>query len=108
MSSETCSASGWSGRSPVRSSLAGFWLLMSAYLARPLGLTLQRLETIKSWINEDRTLIAPIARVVGYDEARTARKNLAMNIALSTIFLIAGWLLSNIATPTYLGNIFRH
>jgi hypothetical protein len=67
-----------------------------------------RLEQIKGWITTDGDLLPLIAKVAGDVEGRFLRRNLAVNVALSTIFLIAGWLLSIVATPTNLGHIFTH
>jgi hypothetical protein len=66
------------------------------------------LEQIQSWITADSDLLPLIARVAGNAEEKYMRKNLLMNVVLSTIFLIAGWLLSIAATPSILGDIFRH
>jgi hypothetical protein len=50
-------------------------------------------------------LAAKVVRVV---EGRFVRKSFALNVVLSTVFLIAGWLLSNFATPVDLGRLFGH
>jgi hypothetical protein len=68
----------------------------------------ERLGQIKMWITTDGDLLPLIAKVAGDVEGRFLRRNLAVNVVLSTIFLIAGWLLSTVATPTNLGHIFRH
>ncbi len=66
----------------------------------------QRLSDIKQWITEDSDLLPLIARVVGDIESKYMRRNLIINILLSTIFLLAGWLLSIVATPTNLVHLF--
>jgi hypothetical protein len=68
---------------------------------------LKRLEQIQEWITIDGDLLPLIARVAGNVESKFLRRNLVLNVVLSTIFLIAGWLLSTVATPIDLGHIFR-
>jgi hypothetical protein len=66
-----------------------------------------RLEQIREWITTDGDLLPLIARVAGNIEGKFVRRQVLVNLVLSTIFLIAGWLLSTVATPIDLGHIFR-
>jgi hypothetical protein len=73
-----------------------------------LSVRMDRLGQVKAWITTDGDLLPLIARIVGMRESQFLRKNLIWSIILSTIFLIAGWLLSTIATPATLGALVPH
>jgi hypothetical protein len=63
----------------------------------------QRLEQVQDWILSDRAMLPLIAKAVGVDERTFVRRSFWLNVVLSTIFLIAGWLLSTFASPVDLG-----
>jgi hypothetical protein len=73
-----------------------------------LSVRMDRLGQVKAWITTDGDLLPLIARIVGMRESQFLRKNLIWSIILSTIFLIAVWLLSTIATPATLGALVPH
>ncbi len=73
-----------------------------------LDATAERLKYIRDVLNTDPALVPHVARAVGVEEGKYLRRNLMLNVVLSTIFLIAGWLLSTVATPTTLSRIFGH
>ena len=58
-----------------------------------------QLEQIRSWIQSDADILPSIRKIFEDDERKRARQALLINIALSTIFLLAGWGLSLIASP---------
>jgi hypothetical protein len=66
------------------------------------------LQDIRKWLTEDGDLLPLIAKVVGDIEGTYLRRNVIVNILLSTVFLIAGWLLSTVATPGNLVRLFGH
>ena len=57
-------------------------------------------------MNADPDLLAPIGRFVGVQVGTSFWKNLTWSIILGVIFLLAGWLLSIVATPTTLSTFF--
>jgi hypothetical protein len=75
---------------------------------RLLVVRINRLQQIQEWLAIDGDMLPSIAKVAGVVEGKFLRKNLVMSVVLSTIFLIAGWLLSTVATPIDLGHIFTH
>lgn len=56
----------------------------------------------------DPDFVAKVAEAVSSVEGKSFRKNLVVSIVLSTIFLIAGWLLSIVATPATMGALLHH
>lgn len=69
---------------------------------------LEHMTQIRTWLNTEPELRPMAKRFVGELESRSLRQNVMLNVVLSTIFLLAGWLLSVVATPTLLARVFGH
>lgn len=71
-----------------------------------LSAQIERLQMLQSWMKEDPTIVGPVGRAVGAETGQSFRKNLFWSVILGVVFLLAGWLLSVIATPATFGSFF--
>jgi len=76
----------------------------AAEIVSGLDQRIERLSHVRDWIDEDNELANLIDKVIGGQVAAAMCRQRAFNVAFNIVFLIAGWLLSLLATPD---NLFR-
>jgi hypothetical protein len=67
----------------------------------------RRLERVRDWIDEDQELARLIDSVIGRQAKRAERRQHRMNLVYTRIFLVAGWFLSLVSTPTTLATLLH-
>jgi hypothetical protein len=63
---------------------------------------IERLAQVRDWIDEDDELAGLIDSVIARRIRDSERRQARFNVALNAVFLLAGWLLSLVGTPTAL------
>lgn len=67
-----------------------------------------RLMQVRDWIQQDGDIARLLDTVIGNQVRSSERRQARMNIILNVIFLVAGWALSVIATPSAITALFHH
>jgi hypothetical protein len=69
---------------------------------------LMRLMQVRDWIQQDGDIARLLDTVIGNQVRKSERRQARFNIILNVIFLVAGWALSVIASPSAIAAFFHH
>jgi hypothetical protein len=67
-----------------------------------------RLEHVRDWIAEDNELAALIDKVIGNQVESAMRRQRRFSVFVNVVLLLAGWLLSLLATPNNIFHFLPH
>lgn len=79
------------------------------HMVETLDERIGRLNNIREWLQQDDDLARLIDGIIGKQVRASERRQARLSVVLNVVFLLAGWGLSLISTPSSaLGHIFGH